>query len=77
MVKHKVLNIKKYNHDQLVDMLTCPLNRNGTREEHSCDDWELYKHPEWLVEHYLKHGGAEHWAKRRAEYEVEIDDEKV
>ncbi|MEI6528467.1 MAG: hypothetical protein WCO10_02225 [bacterium] len=61
-------NVEQYNLAQVVDAMTCPVNRHATRAEHNCDDWELYKHPEWLFNHYIKHGGALEFAKRRAEF---------
>ncbi|HRY31246.1 MAG TPA: hypothetical protein P5328_02550 [Candidatus Paceibacterota bacterium] len=72
-----IFDLRQYIYDQLVDMFLSQLNRWATREAHGwCDDCELHRHPEWLVEHYLKHGGAEYWAKRREQYfrEVEVPD---
>ena len=68
----KVFRTRKYNYDQIVDALTCPVNRHMTRIEHSCNDQDLYEHPEWLVNHYVKHGGREAFALRREEYVREI-----
>ena len=73
MSKKKVFNLKKYAHDQIVDALTCPLNRHATRVERQCDDFELHRHPDWLLEHYIRYGGAVHWATKRKEYEEEIE----
>ncbi len=56
---------------ELLDALTCPTNRNGTREEHSCDDVELNKHPEWLIEHYHASGGGDKWRETHWEQEEE------
>lgn len=50
-----------YNFLQMLDALTCPTNRNGTREEHACNDEELNKNPERLLMHYVKFGGASDW----------------
>jgi hypothetical protein len=50
---------------QAVEALTCPVNRFATMREHSCNEYELFLHPEWLIEHYAKYGGAEAFAKRR------------
>jgi hypothetical protein len=33
--------------------------------EHSCDEWELFHHPDWLVMHYVENGGAEAFTKKR------------
>lgn len=75
MVKRKVFDIKKYTHDQIVDALLCPVNRDMTRREHSCDDEALWKNKgQWLIEHYINFGGATAWAKHRAEYEYEIEE---
>jgi hypothetical protein len=70
----------KYNQDQIVEALNCPINRHCTRVEHCCDDWELHLHPEWLLEHFISHGGAVEFAKRREDkrYWMEvIDDDKT
>ena len=75
MTKH--LNFRKYTWDQIVDALTCPLNRHATRCEHNCDDWELHKHPEWLIDHYIKHGGADYWATKREQYMEEDNAEEA
>jgi len=55
------------NYPQIVEALTCPVNRDMTRVEHSCDDRELFHHPEWLIAHYITNGGAIAFAKRREE----------
>jgi len=75
MPKRKVFNVHKYNQAQIVDSLTCPLNRHATRVEHQCDDFELHKHPDWLLDHYIKCGGAVYWETKREQYfdEVEVD----
>ncbi len=49
---------------QILDALTCPLNRHATREERKCPDDELIRNPGWLVEHYEKYGGAAEWGTR-------------
>jgi len=74
MAKRKKFNFAKYTQDQIVDALNCPLNRHATRVEHSCDDWELHKHADWLVEHYIEKGGAVYWATKRKEYETEVEE---
>ena len=51
--------ICRSNLDQLVEALTCPVNRFSTMREHSCDEWELFKNPGWLIAHYIEFGGAE------------------
>lgn len=74
----KKFNSHKYNDDQIIDALTCPVNRHCTRVEHDCDDWTLYKHPDWLLEHYIRCGGAKEFAKRRLnkEYWIEQEDKQ-
>ena len=75
MVKRKKFNFAKYTQDQIVDALTCPLNRWATKEEHDwCSDADLHKHPEWLIQHYIEKGGADYWATKRREYETEYDE---
>jgi hypothetical protein len=71
----KKLNVRKYNHDQIVDALLCPLNRFATMVEHSCNEYDLHKHPEWLLEHYVRCGGAVYWASKREQYMEEKQDE--
>ena len=56
---------------QLVEALTCPVNRYATMVEHSCDEWELFHHPDWLVMHYVENGGAEAFAKKRSNVRLE------
>ena len=70
-------DLRRYTRAQMVEALTCPLNRDMTRREHSCDDWELFKHPEWLMWHYHENGGPIAFAARRVEFVrvVEIPDE--
>ena len=48
--------------------LTCPFNRNGTREENKCDDWVLFENPDWLVQHLNKNGGVEVFVKKHGEH---------
>lgn len=67
-------DLRKYTRAQIVDAISCPCNRHCTRVEHSCDDFELYKHPEWLLHHYIENGGAIAFAKRRKEFEREIEE---
>lgn len=72
MAKVKVFDLARYTQAQIVDALTCPINRHCTRVEYGCDDWELHKHPDWLLTHYIKHGGAREFANRRKEFEREV-----
>ena len=72
----KRFNDAKYNIDQICDALLCPLNRHYTRIEHNCNDWDLYRHPEWLLEHYIANGGAVRFAKHREEKEYWIEKEE-
>ncbi|MEI6042446.1 MAG: hypothetical protein WCQ00_02680 [bacterium] len=62
-----------YNLKQIIQALTCPINRHATCVEHGCDEWELQKHPEWLIEHYIKYGGAVAFDKKRKEFEKGCD----
>jgi hypothetical protein len=66
--------MRKYTRDQIIDALNCPINRHCTRVEHNCDDWALHEHPMWLIEHYIKCGGAKEFAKRRDQYWEEQDE---
>ena len=70
----KKLNLRKYTHDQMVDALLCPLNRFATTQEHSCNEYDLHKHPEWLLEHYVRCGGAKYWESKREQYMEEQDE---
>lgn len=67
-----IFDIRHYSHAQIVDALTCPVNRHMTRVEHDCNDQDLYENPEWLLAHYVKHGGAKAFAKRRKEFERQV-----
>ena len=75
-MKIKVFDTTAYNRQQLIEALLCPINRNGTREEYRCDDWGLFKNPQWLLEHFMKYGGAEAFARHREDFwkQVEIPD---
>ena len=77
-MKKKVFDSSRYNRDQIVDALTCPLNRHATRVEHQCDDWHLHLHPDLLLDHYIRCGGAVFWATKREQYyrEIETPDEE-
>jgi hypothetical protein len=68
----KKLQAGRENWDFIAFSLTCPLNRNGTREEHRCDDWELFDHPEFLVNHLKSNGGVEAFMKKHGEYVEKI-----
>ncbi|MFA6430536.1 MAG: hypothetical protein WC229_01430 [Candidatus Paceibacterota bacterium] len=69
-----LFDLNAYNTKQIIEILTCPVNRHATRIEHNCDDWELYKHPEWLVEHFVKNGGAEAFAQKRLDFQRLCED---
>jgi hypothetical protein len=73
----KIFDARRFMLDQVIVALTCPINRDCTRKEHQCDDWELFKHPDWLIRHFIENGGAEAFARRREEYyqEQEVPDE--
>lgn len=76
-VTQEIFDLGRYTRTQLQEALTCPLNRDMTRREHECDDWELFRHPEWLMRHYLENGGAIAFASRRADFvrQVEVPEE--
>ena len=57
-----------YTMEQVIEALTCPVNRHATRVQHSCNDYELFKNPQWLLDNYIHNGGAEGFARRRDEY---------
>ena len=59
------MTILENNLQQVIEALTCPLNRAMTMVERSCDEWTLFKHPEWLVQHYIENGGATAFAACR------------
>lgn len=42
-----------------------PLNRFGTMQEHRCNEYDLYLHPDWLIVHYIQFGGAVAFAEER------------
>ncbi len=64
----EVFDHNSYRFKQIVDALTCPINRHGTRVEHGLDDWGLWRNSQLLIDHYIKFGGADAWAKRRNEF---------
>ncbi len=39
-------------HD-IVEALNNPYNRHETRVKYSCNDEQLYQHPEWLIMTYM------------------------
>lgn len=78
MPKRVVFNLAKYTLDQIKDALLCPVNRDMTRREHSCDDRALWEDGgKKLMDHYLKFGGAEAWAKKRAQYEFVVEEPDI
>ncbi|MFA6446456.1 MAG: hypothetical protein WCW14_04390 [Candidatus Paceibacterota bacterium] len=72
-MKVKQFDTANYTRAQMLEALTCPINRHCTRVEHGCDDWELFKHPEWLMQHYIERGGAVAFAKRRSEFIRDVE----
>lgn len=76
-MKRKVFDARRYELKQIVEALTCPINRYATMREHNCDEWFLYKKPELLIRHFIENGGAKAFAKRREEFmrEIEVPDE--
>lgn len=63
-----VFDNSKFLQRQIVEALTCPINRHCTRLERRCDDWELWHNPEWLIQHFIDNGGAAAFARRREEF---------
>jgi len=58
-----MFDLKGWNLAQIVEALTSPLNRHATRVSKQCTDEDLHLHPEWLMEQFIKSGGAKDWAK--------------
>ena len=55
------------NIQQIIEACLCPTNRYATMVEHSCNEQDLFNHPDWLMEHYVKSGGAKRNAELRKE----------
>ena len=36
----------------------CPKNYAMTMFEYKCNEWDLFQHHEWLLDHYFKHSGV-------------------
>ena len=70
---------KGFLYRQTIEAITCPINRHWTRVRYRCDDWGLFRNPNWLIIHYIENGGAEEFAKHRPTFlrEIEIPDEGV
>ena len=66
-------NFSGYITAEMIDALTCPVNRHATMVEHSCDEHELHKNPGLLIMHYHDNGGADFFRKRRKEFEREAE----
>jgi len=49
----------EHNLAQIVIALTCPINRHAVRVKYGWNDYDLYKHPDVLVLHFIQSGGAE------------------
>lgn len=63
------------NISQIVEACLCPINRYATMVEHSCDEYELFRHPDWLIMHYIENGGAKKHAELRNKAEKETKNE--
>ena len=76
-MKIQVFDRSKYMQRQIIEALTCPINRHFTRLKHGCDDWGLWRNPSLLINHFIENGGAVEFAKRRADFlrEVDVPDE--
>jgi hypothetical protein len=66
--KEPKFDFRRYELDQIIEALTCPINRHATRVEHDCTDWELHKNPKLLIIHFIEKGGAVEFSKRRGEF---------
>ncbi len=60
--------IETRNGFQIMESFLCPINRNGTREEHHLSDYELLKNYEKLILHFVLNGGAKKFAEEREEF---------
>lgn len=69
-----VFDYSRYVLAQKIEALTCPVNRDSTRREHNCNDMDLFHHPEWLMENYIKKGGSDRFRERRAQFMIEVED---
>ena len=67
--KKPLFDATEYNIKQIIEALSCPINRHCTRIEHDCDDLELYQHPEWLIQHFIENGGAAVFATKREAFQ--------
>jgi hypothetical protein len=57
------------NISQMVEALTCPVNRHAVRVKYGWNDHDLFRNPDTLVEHYILNGGAKKHAELRKEAE--------
>ena len=57
------------NISQMVEALTCPVNRHAVRVKHGWTDYDLFRNPEVLVLHYIENGGAKKHAELRNKME--------
>lgn len=69
-----VFDQSRYNFEQKAIALNCPINRMATKEEYyrklqrDITDWDLFDHPDWLMQHFIENGGAVEFEKRRNEF---------
>jgi len=68
----EVFNTRRYAQAQMIEALTCPVNRHMTRVERGCTNQDLFENPDWLLDHYIRFGGAKAFEKRRSEFETEV-----
>ena len=71
----KKFDLHKYNDDQVIEALTDPINRHAVRVHYGVDDWWLHDHKDEVILWWIIHGGATEFAKKRKEYEKEVEDE--
>lgn len=66
--KEPKFDFRRYELNQIVEALTCPINRHETRVKHGFTDWDLHKNPKFLIVHFIEEGKAEEFSKRRSEF---------
>lgn len=62
------------NISQMIEALTCPVNRHAVRVKYGWNDYDLFRNPNVLVMHYVENGGARRNAEIRKERENELQE---